>query len=98
MTAPTVRPRLRRMLEARTVAVVGASERAGLVRLADDDRGAAQSRDRAGLAGQPASRRRCSASRASRPWPTYRTRSTWSCSACRTTRLLEQVRTGVGAR
>ena len=47
MALPTVRPGLRRMLEARTVAVVGASDRAGLPRLADGHRGAAQPRDRA---------------------------------------------------
>ena len=80
------------MLEGRTVAVVGASERAGLLRLADGDRGAAQPRHRAVLAGQPAQRHACSASPACRRWPTYRSRSTWCCSAYPTTRSLDQVR------
>ena len=72
------------MLEARTVAVRRRQRAAGQLRLADDDRGAAQSRDRAGLAGEPRSRRRARPALRPRRSPTSPSLSTWCCSGSRT--------------
>ena len=85
VTRPPVRPRLRRMLEGRTVAVVGASDR-------PDSFGERMTTEvlrspgvRARLAGQPRPDARCWGGPACRRWPTYPSRSTWCCSASPTT-------------
>ena len=74
------------------MAVVGASERPDSLRLADGHRGAAQPRRRAVHLVNPGRDDGARPARASRRWPTCRSRSTWCCSASPTTRCVDQVR------
>ena len=80
------------MLEGRTVAVVGASERPDSFGWRMTTEVLRSSGDRARPAWSTRRARRCSASPACRRWPTYPSRSTWCCSASPDHALVDQVR------